>query len=187
MIINLTGAHGVGKTTVARRISSLFPEIHLVEEFAYKDTGFDTSQKEGFLRNEEIYFTEKKEKYSEAIRFEGITLFVRGMEDLLYYISAFPGDNGYSWKIDGDFEYLTNEISGYKSDLIIFLDADRTTIENRCMNDIVKKRELVEGWYEKKYKPFRDYILRHNYAMCIDTTSKSIEDVVQNITALLKQ
>ena len=187
MIVNLTGAHGVGKTTVARKISTMFPEIRLVEEFNYIDTGFDTSQKNGFLHNEEIYFAEKRDKYTEAIRYEGITLFVRGMEDLLYYISTFPSDNEYSWEIDNDFECLIRDINGYKSDLIIFLDADRTTIEKRCMNDIVKKRELAEGWYEKKYKPFRDYILQYNYARSIDTTSKSIEDVVQNITSLLKQ
>ncbi|MCM1039249.1 MAG: ATP-binding protein [Ruminococcus sp.] len=185
MIINLTGAKGVGKTFLAHRLKSERNKISIIEEFVYRDTGFDVRTKYGFLQNEKIYCEEKMNYFNEANNKSEVSVFVRGMEDLLFYISSYPSINNFNWKIDSDFQDILKQIDNCKSDLIIYLDACKEVLEARWESDSVKKRVIEDTWYEKWYMPHKKFIQNYKNTIVLDTSYLTKQDVFERVNEII--
>ena len=178
-IINILGPHGVGKTT----LQSYIRQNNL--GIVFEGYQFDAPERGFPLKNDYIQY---QLKYLERINQDGATIInssqngfvIRSVEELIYFL-----------KIESPFVFEQAEIekivsSSIKSDLLIYLDASRETLEKRIINDA--NRDMVETkmWYRQSYVCYDAYFKSLPVIKVIKTDRKKPSDIYKDILYLLR-
>lgn len=179
-IINILGPHGVGKTTLQQYIQQNNLAITVEGyQFAAPEGGFKS--KEDYLQYQKMYL-ERINRDNDLIAKSSQNGFViRSVEELIYFL-----------KIVSPFSFSQTEIeqlvsSSIRSDLLIYLDASRETLEQRVDGDADRDMVETRSWYDEFYVGYDAYFKALPNIKLIKTDGKAPSEIYGEILSFLEE
>lgn len=186
-IISIQGGMAGGKTTLANALEENLTSLHVFYENPYpivqqrSENKLDIYTETGFVENQKLFIQAEVERFKNLP--DGNILLDRGPEDIEFYTLHFPVVNGFNWSVEVLLETELRELRECRSDTILYLDATRESLIDRKNADLTRKRNSFDHHLnllalEKTWYGLFDL-------QCIDTNSKSIEDVQEEAIRIL--
>lgn len=186
-IFALEGLKGVGKTTLLKNLKDIYPELEIYEGFKLEGNSYNLNIENEFYKNQKIYIDQKISQYNEILKSSKNAIVTRGSEDILMFCTRYSKINGFNWKIEENLKLELKKLCEYKSDLIIYLDAEDSTIKNRCSYDENKKRTNIENWMELWSEETKKWYLKYKYLKIINTENKTSLEVAKEVKEILQK
>ena len=180
-IILVLGPHAVGKTTL----------------FKYARERGETLVYDGYqlpvgeLNLSEVNdFIEYQEKYVSIINQHNLNI-KKGLLDGLVNRSIEESSYYYQFhsKCEDVMEHykkIVEEYSNIKVDLIIYLDADYSTLVSRYSGDSIRDLDETLEWYEKEYVRYEKYWKKYSGVKIINTINKDTKEIYDEMMSLLE-
>jgi len=152
-VISIEGGQAVGKTTLADRLKSRFPDIHVEFENPSpivkkrKSLGLDITTKRGFIENQRLFIEAEMEKFHKLPK--AMVILDCGPEAVESYAINYPKSIGADWNVA---DALSNELANLRkcrSDRILYLQAANDTLRSRNSTDKIHNRGWFEHYIEK--------------------------------------
>ena len=179
-IINILGPHGVGKTTLQQYIRQNNLAI-VVEgyQFFAPESGFQS--KEDYLQYQKRYL-ERINRDNGAIAKSSQNGFViRSVEELIYFLKIVSPFS----VTQAEIEHLVS--SSIKSDLLVYLDASKETLDRRINEDVDRDMAETRFWYDKLYVGYDAYFKALPNIKLIKTDGKAPPAIYREILSFLEE
>ncbi|WP_240793439.1 AAA family ATPase [Psychrobacillus vulpis] len=178
-----------GKTTLVKRLEEHLLDVHFTYENPYPivrkrdDLNIDIFTEEGFIANQRLFIEAEIKRYHELP--DSKIIFDRGPEDIEFYTLHFPKANGFAWNIEDQLKKELQELRQYRSDMILYLDANEETLQKRMQKDLSRSRKSFHN--NMKLFPFeRDWYLQFNTKI-LDVNNRTPEEIEEWTICFLKR
>lgn len=179
VIFSLSGCKAVGKTTLINGLKKFFPEMIIREGFRPVDLHFNLNEENEYYKNENFYIYREIDEYYRFRKSDKPVLLLRGPEDLEFYALNYPKIMGNNWDVEKGLKKELEDLRKCRSDYILYLDADLSTIMSRKNNDITKPRKNMDRWLNDWQPYLERYTKSINYTTVLNTDQLSSEEVLE--------
>ena len=107
-------------------------------------------------------------------------LVIRSLEESSYYYWLRN-----SKKLMDAFWEEYNNPTSIKADHIIYLDAPRSVLDERCNNDTGRYMPETKDWYETKYHLYQEYWKAYPGVLFLHTERKKTEEIYQDVMDII--
>lgn len=179
LIFEINGYKAVGKSTLIAGLKERFPNAIFREGFRKIKNQLDITEEEQFYENEKAYIIREIEEFRQLRDSNKIVILLRGPEEVGFFAKYAPKlKYGKDWDVEFHLKKELSELSKYKADYILWLDADKETLYKRKDNDQTKARNNMEKWNSVWNPYLGNYIKGLSYTETIDTTTLEKEAVL---------
>lgn len=159
-----------GKTTLTKRLEEQIDNVYFTYENPYpivrksKSQGLDIYTEDGFVQNQRLFIETEIKRFNYLPNRK--VIFDRGPEDIEFYTLYFPMANGFKWDIEQLLKDELQELRRCRSDIILYLDASKETLNKRKQSDLSRRRssfdkniklyQFEKNWFEQFKTKFVD-------------------------------
>lgn len=179
IIFSLSGCKAVGKTTLINGLKKIFPNMIIREGFRPVDLNLNLDEEKEYYENEKFYIYREIEEYYGFRENDQMVLLLRGPEDLEFYALTYPKIMGYNWDVEKELKKELEDLRKCRSDYILYLDANLSTIMNRKNHDLTKLRKNMDRWLNDWQPYLERYIKNISYTTVLSTDTLSSEEVLE--------
>ena len=181
-LIAIFGPHGVGKTSLQKE-ALLDGTFSISEGFEFPNKIDDCANWDHFWKYQMGYWDAVKENINKLRKEEKDCILSRSFEEQVYYLKSHPLSIGHEEVI----EDFYNKNIEYKSDLLVYLDADFETLNKRIAGDKNRFIDETRWWYRDRYYLYDKINKSHDGIHIIDTSHLSPTEVLDFIKRLVKE
>lgn len=183
MIVTLEGPRAVGKTTLTDRFIKERNDIIVIEGFYIENTPKTINDEEYFYENQRKYITQKIQQM-DSLDENSNYLIVRGPEGIDEYTLTYPKIYGFTWPVEEVLKKELEELRKRRSDLVLYLDADKNILKQRCLNDKVKIRTNYDDYLNLWYEKMRSSFSKYPNVKLLDTSAMSKNEVYKYVAGI---
>lgn len=185
LILSISGCKAVGKTTLIKELKRRIPDLLVREGFRKINTGFNTLVENEYYENQKLYIKREILEFENFKKVNSPIILLRGPEDLIFYTLHYPKIYNKSWDVEKNLANELFQLRKYKSNKILYLDADLDIILKRKINDITKKRENMNQWLLNWQPYIEKYIKSLDNTEILSTNNLNSEEVLNYTINLL--
>lgn len=143
-VISLQGGMAAGKTTLAKRLERAIRDAWVIYEDPSalvqkrKELALDLENEKDFIVNQRMFIEHEVERFRRLP--DAKIIYDRGPEDIECYTLHYPLSIGKEWDIEGQLKAELNELRSCRSDAILYLDAQASTLRARKERDSTRSR-----------------------------------------------
>jgi deoxyadenosine/deoxycytidine kinase len=183
-IFALEGLKGTGKTTLLNNLKIIYPKLECIEGFKL-DNNLDLNIEKEFYKNQNIYIEKKISQYKKFLKSSKNALITRGVENIKKFTERYPKIYNYDWEVEKNLKQELEILESYRSDLIIYLNANDETIKKRVFNDMNKRRDNIDKYLEVWGKEIRNWYNEYKNLRIIETENKTSLEVAEEVKRIL--
>jgi deoxyadenosine/deoxycytidine kinase len=183
-IFALEGLKGTGKTTLLNNLKIIYPKLECIEGFKL-DNNLDLNIEKEFYENQSIYIEKKINQYKKFLKSSKNTLITRGVENVKKFTERYPKIYNYDWEVKKNLKQELKILESYRSDLIIYLNANDETIKKRVFNDMNKRRDNIDKYLEIWGREIRNWYNEYKNLRIIETENKTSLEVAEEVKKIL--
>lgn len=189
-VVSVQGGQAVGKTTLVKKLQQRYPDVYFEFENPYplvqkrQELKLDITTEAGFLENQRLFIEAECQRFRSLI--DGKIVLDRGPEDIEFYTLHYPASLGACWDIEKLLSTELAELRLYRSDRILYLQANLTTLASRKECDTTRSRRGFAHYLE--YLHFREesWFLALPQTVCINVDSLISEQVEATVSQWLE-
>lgn len=178
-IVLVVGSHAVGKTTLFE-FAKKKDEFIVFDGIKIPTDGYDLRKREDFLAYENLYLKSINENNGLIKRSNRNGLVVRSIEEASYYYHFYEDPS-----VEEEYKTIFADEDNIKVDKIVFLDADRATLQFRYQNDKLRDMEETITWYKNEYERYISYWKNYPGVVTINTVNKTVATIYDEIKKTL--
>ena len=178
-VIAVEGSRAVGKTTLLRALSEVFPRAFVREGFEKSSVHFDMNSEEGFCACEKWYIEREIETFAKLP--EGLVLLARGPESIEFHCLNYARLSGKTWDASQRLAHDIVCLRQCRSNRVLYLSASIDILKDRARADS-KRRDGLEEWFEVWHPAMELFFLSLPHVNVLRTDGCCADDVLRIVT-----